>query len=68
MLRAELLLDYQSFKLFTARPNKLRQDEQEWLGRWEAFDLATSPRDDKERSLIRYGHYMGWVHAREFRA
>jgi hypothetical protein len=55
---SDLLLPFIEFKQIDK--SKLNPKTLCWLKHWELFDLATSPRDDEERKLIRYGHYLGW--------
>ena len=58
---SELLLSYPDFKkLSREREEKLHPKDKAWLYAWRFHDLAVSPMDDKERSQIRYGHYIGW--------
>lgn len=44
--------------------DRLDPKDREWLGEWESLDLAQSPMEDDERRFMRYGHYIGWMHAR----
>lgn len=43
----------------------LNVDQLLWLAAWSKWDLACSPMDDEHRRQIRYGHYLGFVHANE---
>jgi len=60
MTREELTLGYLEFKKLVAEKEFKNQDDIEWLHIWQAWDLSCSPMNDSERSLIRYGHYLGW--------
>ncbi len=63
---SDLLLPYDQWEILINREMKsLSLGEIEWLGRWELWDLACSPMDDERRKQIRYGHWLGWWHAKE---
>lgn len=47
--------------------NSMTEEEKEWLKEWEQYDKKTSPKADENRSLIRYGHYIGWMTSRKVR-
>lgn len=71
MRPSQLKLNYNEFRLLMLKlknEGKLNALDSEWLARWEAWNLACSPMDDSARGLIRFGHYLGFVHAREFRS
>lgn len=59
----ELQLGYTAWKALSEslRP-RLAPSVRSWLAEWQLWDLACSPMDDNERRLIRYGHYLGWLH------
>lgn len=60
----ELQLGFMAWRqLSVARRPHLDPKIRRWLGEWSLWDLACSPMCDKERALIRYGHYLGFVHA-----
>ena len=59
---SELLLGYTDWQEFL-KTAEFSKNEKKWLGEWETYDLAASPRDDNERRFIRYGHYLGWFDA-----
>jgi len=59
----ELKQDYTEYKkmINTLRLyNLLSEDLRKWSYEWELLDLHTSPMEDKDRKLIRYGHYTGY--------
>ena len=55
----ELKSTYSEFEQLL-KHKKLDNLDRRWLGDWKLWDLACSPMDDSERSLIRYGHYLGF--------
>jgi hypothetical protein len=62
----ELQLGYTAWtRLSESRRKHLSAGVRAWLGAWNLWDLACSPMDDKERRLIRYGHYLGWWDRRD---
>ncbi len=65
MIPSVLKSNYNKFRLHCLRET-LTPEEQKWLKAWEMWDLACSPMDDKQRSLIRYGYYLGWTHATDY--
>lgn len=42
------------------KEKELSEDTQRWLYAWESYDFMNSPMRDKERRLLRQGHYVGW--------
>lgn len=63
---SELQLSYTKFKaLADSRKSTLDDEVKKWLWEWDRYDFATSPRDDDERRLIRYGHFLGYFAALE---
>jgi len=61
---SDLKLPYFDFKcLSDSVIDRLSIYDREWLAEWEAWDLAASSIGDNFRSMIRYGHYLGWMAA-----
>lgn len=57
----ELQLNFTAWSaLVDSRRKDLDPNVREWLGRWRTWDLFSSPMDDNERRMIRYGHHLGW--------
>lgn len=65
MTREELTLGYLEFKKLVAEKEFKNPDDIKWLHTWQLWDLACSPMTDSERSLIRYGHYLGWYEGKK---
>jgi hypothetical protein len=51
--------------LVAERLPSLDSQEKAWLYAWASCDLALPPKNDYERSLMRYSHHLGWFDAQE---
>lgn len=60
MTKNQLTLNYNEWEALL-KSNPLQDtDDKRWLAAWNRYDLACSPMEDTQRSLLRYGHYLGW--------
>jgi hypothetical protein len=60
----ELQLPYAEWKALAEVRGKhpqLHPEVRKWLHAWRLHDLMSSPMDDDQRRVMRYGHYLGWL-------
>jgi hypothetical protein len=61
----EIILCFDEFKKI-CKLKVLNKNSQNWLNSWSLWDLSCSPMEDKDRRLIRYGHYLGWFGCNDY--